>query len=318
VVYSETNPSSPSRPDQFQKISWLPGFWWKSDTSSDEITGHIAVYQLALDLLCETAEEKTIARDLLVNMVRYIVQNDFQLIDWTGKPTTWGHWNPEYLNKKFASWYDIRGLNSLQILSWIVAADRVTDVIDDHELFGRAFVNLTENYLYHMNLVNAKIVEPNDVNFSDDELTFLAYFTFDYSRNSTQLASMLYPYVDSSIRRTWATVKSYKNPFYAACTQFHDASLTSDLYFESLRNWPMDGVGWPVDNSGRFDLRFVDKFDEENDWDTVTLMSNDEILCQRYNCDPYRTGAQGNGLSESDAGGPILAYWMIKWLEMQK
>ena len=44
----------------------------------------------------------------------YIVTNDYYLIDVDGEPTTWGKWNPTYLNGQ-RTWSDVRGLNSLQV-----------------------------------------------------------------------------------------------------------------------------------------------------------------------------------------------------------
>jgi hypothetical protein len=53
------------------------------------------------------------------------LKNNFLLIDITGKPTTWGRWSPEYVNDD-PLWYDEQGLNSLQILSWLLSAYRIT------------------------------------------------------------------------------------------------------------------------------------------------------------------------------------------------
>lgn len=60
----------------------------QGDTSSDEVTGHMAVYPLVYHLLAETPAEKQRAYRLIDDTVRYIVQNNYQLIDVTGKPTT--------------------------------------------------------------------------------------------------------------------------------------------------------------------------------------------------------------------------------------
>jgi hypothetical protein len=65
------------------------GYVWKADTSSDEVTGHLFVYPLVYDLIAETASEKQRAYDLINNITSYIVDNDFTLIDITGKRTHW-------------------------------------------------------------------------------------------------------------------------------------------------------------------------------------------------------------------------------------
>lgn len=55
----------------------------------------------------------------------YIKQNKYYLIDVTGLPTRWGVWAPEQINLN-QSWADEHGLNSLQILTYLLSAYRVT------------------------------------------------------------------------------------------------------------------------------------------------------------------------------------------------
>ena len=93
----------------------MPGWQWKSDTSSDEICGHIYVYSILYDLVAETEDEKTFVLNLMTSLIDYIVENDYQLIDYTGKRTTWGFWDPYSLNQDRDN-FDERGLNSLQIV----------------------------------------------------------------------------------------------------------------------------------------------------------------------------------------------------------
>ena len=47
-----------------------------------------------------------------------------QVTDVDGSPTRWGRWDPPSLNGDPA-WSDERGLNSLQILSYIIASHRL-------------------------------------------------------------------------------------------------------------------------------------------------------------------------------------------------
>lgn len=55
----------------------------------------------------------------------YIKRNKYYLIDVTGRPTRWGVWAPEQINFN-QSWADEHGLNSLQILTYLLSAYRVT------------------------------------------------------------------------------------------------------------------------------------------------------------------------------------------------
>lgn len=89
-------------------------------------------------------------------------KDNFTLIDWDGRPTTWGKWSPAWLNDD-PDWYDNRGVNSVEILAWIAAADVVTN--GTNPLFRNAFQYLTAEHGYLVNLINAKITEPDGLRF---------------------------------------------------------------------------------------------------------------------------------------------------------
>ena len=55
----------------------------------------------------------------------HIVSNGYKLIDVTGQPTRWGVWSPDQLNLN-QSWADEHGLNSLQMLTFLLSAFHVT------------------------------------------------------------------------------------------------------------------------------------------------------------------------------------------------
>ena len=79
--------------------------------------------------------------------------------------------------------YDVRGLNSLQILSWIASGVRMCPDIAPE--LTRAHDYLVLQHGYDANVLNAKITDPNDRNDSDDELTFLPYYTWAWALNFT-------------------------------------------------------------------------------------------------------------------------------------
>lgn len=58
-----------------------------------------------------------------------MIEGGYQMIDWDGKRTKWGFWDPWNLN------YDVengenRGLNSLQLLSFLGAAEVLSKKYD--------------------------------------------------------------------------------------------------------------------------------------------------------------------------------------------
>ena len=54
-------------------------------------------------------------------LATHIVSHGYRLIDVTGQPTTWGHWEPALINGD-RKWSDERGLNALQLLGLLAAA----------------------------------------------------------------------------------------------------------------------------------------------------------------------------------------------------
>jgi hypothetical protein len=289
-----------------------PGWMWWGDTSSDEIVGHMFAYPLVYDLLAETAEEKERVRQVISTLMNTIVDNGYALIGASGKPTLWGRWAPEYLNDDM-KYYDGRGVNSLQILSWLSAAH----VITGEDKFLQAWQNLTDAHTnqYLQNVVNFKITIPSDDNFSDDELSWLPIMTWaraikqDSRWSSEELAIGVY--------REFQVVAMEKpsqwNYIYAATLddpQQLPASAQADALWD-LRGWSPSLVDWPIDNHGREDITFnpnTGRFGRVNS-NSIQLLPRDERVNQRWNDDPFNL-AGGSGMSELDPSPWLLPYWM--------
>ena len=77
-------------------VQGLENYLWKGDASSDEVCGHMMAYPLIQSLVAPAMPpaNATVARDSLLDLARYITSNGYRLIDITGAPTTWGHWEP--------------------------------------------------------------------------------------------------------------------------------------------------------------------------------------------------------------------------------
>jgi hypothetical protein len=124
------------------------------------------------DLVAQNEEERQRVRDLVCLQLHYIISNGYTLIDADGRVTTWGRWDPVTLNMN-RYFYDGRGLNALQILSWISSGARMCPDMASELQAAHDF--LVEQHGYDSNVLNAKITDPHDRNDSDDELTFLPY-----------------------------------------------------------------------------------------------------------------------------------------------
>ena len=112
-----------------------------------QVVGHMFAYPIVHDLVAKSAEEKVQPKELVDNIIGethtldiftcthththahthtgYIHNNSYYLIDVTNQSTTWGVWNPQPLNFN-QSWCDEHGLNSLQIVTFLLSAYRLT------------------------------------------------------------------------------------------------------------------------------------------------------------------------------------------------
>ncbi len=206
------------------------GWMWKGDTSSDEVTGHMFGLPIAARHLYPPGPQKDALVSLITTIMSYIVNNGYTLVDVTGLPTTWGHWDPPTLNGN-RLFSDGRGLNSLQILAFMQAVVIQSSDQAAQALMARAYADLTStNNEYNLNMLNLKIESPIDDNFSDDELTFLPYYTFltncgdetrffDYRKClATRVLIFLSrrAAVIQSLSRTWGFVRYLKSDLWNA------------------------------------------------------------------------------------------------------
>lgn len=270
--------------------------------------------------VAQTEEEKKLAATLLTNTMHYIVKNNFYLLGSTGKPTTWGIWNPTYVNDK-PDWFDQRGLNSLQILAWLAAAEELAPTVGaDPSFYANAIELLTKTHQYDFNIINAKIPIPDDDNYSDDELQHLPAYTYIVSKNK-RLDNTFYLGCD----RTFNIVKDVHSPLwnfiYGASLQSRPASPFSPKLpevdalngFITLQQWPMSWVDWPIDNTQRLDIVVSQYRNRRDRRDIVNLLPYDEIAFYRWNADPFEYHQGGNGLNLAEPTAFLLPYWLGRY-----
>ncbi|CUG82690.1 Hypothetical protein, putative, partial [Bodo saltans] len=313
-------------PSSYNPSPSLPGFCWNGGTSSDEIVGHLHGYNLFYHLVASTPEEKARVVATITNILGGIVKNNFTLIGAHGDPTHWGHWGPQDLNND-PFWYDERGVNSAQILIYLVTAYGITE----NEMFADAFWYLVDEAHYDENIIDLKITQPSDINFSDDELTFLPYLSFLFGEkfaNGTinPLYQRLAPQMWKSIQRTHSIVAREKpslyNAVYAAAAMqlagyaptestIERAVTDSQWFFQTYTVWQVD---WPINNAVRIDAVFPHNDvgrggPGDGTTHTLTLFPYDEQTMLRWNSNPFRT-QQGTGFNELDPSPFLYPFWV--------
>jgi hypothetical protein len=279
------------------------GEWlWKADTSSDEIDGHIFAYGIYYDLLADENEKEKIA-DVVGRIMAHIVDNDFLLIDLDGEPTRWGVWSPRYLN---GPWKAQQGLNSLEILAYLKAAYHITG----DSKFQDAYMYLIQEHHYALNIIDQKIMSPGDVNHSDDELAFLAYYTLITYEDDPDLRSLYL----LSLERSW----QYDRPEHCPLWNFIYGALTGnhcdvEESVLTLEQTPMDLITWTMRNSHRADVTLDTGDDRFERTQSVVALPADERPVMKWNGNPYQLDGGNGGQSEDDGAFYLIAYWLGRY-----
>jgi hypothetical protein len=227
---------------------WYPtkdGKWyWKGDTSSDEVTSHFYAVALFYDLAAE-GKEKEMAREHLRRIASYILDNGWVLKDLDGKPTRWGQWNPEYLLHPYG--FVDRGLNGLEALTFMETAWHVTG----DEKFIKGLKQLIA-WGYDQNTIRQKnVFPPENIAPWDDDLAFESYNTILRYTTDPALRSVLL----RSLERTWEVKRMDHTPWF----NFSYGALTgndceSEKAVKYMRDFKLDCIEYNFNNSDRDDL----------------------------------------------------------------
>ncbi|MBX2926025.1 MAG: hypothetical protein KF746_27770 [Chitinophagaceae bacterium] len=281
------------------------GKWqWLDDTSSDEITGHLFTLSLFYELVADTLQKQRV-QQLIDRIVSHIVDNNFHLIDLDGKPTRWGIWHPDSLNHS-PNWMYERGLNSLQILSFLKTALHYTG----NAKYEKAYRALVDQHGYARNAVQAKISGPFETSHSDDILNFFPYYgLLTYSGNVPEKSLFI-----KSLERSWKIVQNDRMPVWntiASVLLGKNCGLETAL--EELQQYPLDLIDWTMENSHRWDIQVDPLVDRGRKPQSLHPLPTPESGISRWNTNPKRLDVGRNGTTEETGTHFLFAYWMGRY-----
>ena len=292
-----------------------PNWTWKATTSSDEIVGHIFVYSIFIEVVPDK-EWRDQAITLIDDIMAHIVRNDWYLIDYDGKPTLWGKWNPDYVNK-FPKQVGDRRLNSVEIIGFLQTAYHFTG----KEIYKDKAFELFEKHGYLDNIMipisKIGMVPGIDLttewNHSDDELAFLSYWNlYKYAFNDE-----LREKYRQTIKGHWEIERPEKNPLWNliyAMTGAAEFDLDQTVW--SLKEFPLDMIGWSVQNSHRKDIELLEpNFRNQT---TREVLPPDERPMSKYNGNGFRLDGGSGGNREYSGDIYLLPYWLGRYLNKIK
>lgn len=254
-------------------------YLWKCDTSSDELAGHYFFYGIYYDLVAETEEEKAPVREVVADITDHLIRNGFTLRDFDGEPTRWGNFSPEYFNSVWG--WDQRGLNSLEMLSFLNVASHITG----DPKYDEVAAKLRDEHDYHINAMHGKeFFPPENVVPWDNNLCLMSMLGLINYEKDPELLIMY----RMSLENSWLHISKQKNAFwdalYAAMAG-HFKKLAGEGFFSSgtvfpeagsftnkvvnelaeypdlgghikemLEQLPLDLIGYEMDNTHRLDI----------------------------------------------------------------
>ncbi len=321
--------------DPNKRYQWRPTpdgkLYWKSDTSSDEIDGHFfalfAYYEhIARHDPAESALIQKQARDIM----GYIVDNGYYLIDWDGEPTTWGKWAPEVLNDDPRR-YGENGLGALEILSFL----KTTYHITGEERFKKEFDKLICEHGYLGNVLLEKKLFPDENNHSDDQLATVAYYPWLQMEGDPKVRLAL---ALAARRHYWVVEKDYSSFFDFTFGTIVPKYIDFAGSVQALCDVPTDRRMWGMINSHRADVIINPRRNRHNELILTHVLPPDERNWTKWNIDPYVPDGGGNiiqrvagtplsphnvrgfggsregdGRNEDDGASWLLAYWMGRY-----
>ena len=308
------------------------GTWyWKSDTSSDELDGHFFFYGLYYDLVAQGDAERAEVRETVLAIVDHLVDHGGALVDHDGKPTRWAVFGPDQLNDD-REWWEERGLNSLSYLTYLRIAEHVSDSgsAEDarrRQRYADTARALLDDHAYGANLRNPKVQSgPGTGNQSDDEMAFMNYYHLLKYERDEELRSA----VAHSLRQYWKLLQPERNPLFdfihAAAidgASYRDAfddetysrgDFPLDDAVESLVLYPLDRFDWALSNSHRLDVVLL-RAQEERRGARGHLLDGrvlpiDERFVNHWNHDPWRLDHGGQGRYLADGASFLLPYYL--------
>jgi len=315
---------------------------WKCDTSSDELAGHYFYYGIYYDLVAETKEEKDAVKEVVADVTDHLIRNGFKLVDYDGKPTRWGNFNPEYFNSIWG--WDQEGLNSMMMLSFLNVATHVTGDPKYEEVAEM----LRTKYNYHINSMHPKEFFPaeNAVPWDNNLCLMSLYGLLNYEKDPERI--IMYRI---ALENAWLHISKQKNAFWdglygaladsftkkvdegyfktdelfvenplfakEAIKQFYKSSLDTKYMVETLQRIPLDLIGYEMDNTHRLDVMNdpTPGQKEGMGWgmDEYALPI-DERGHVRLDRDAFVLhDSEGNGYSEHEGTFYLLPYYLARY-----
>ncbi len=291
---------------------------YKADTSSDEITLHYMQMLVAHEHLgCDDPELDEIIKSSVAGLMNHIIENGYELHDYSGEPTSWAKWSTRYFDTDFG-WVD-GALNSAQILFYLLATMKITGEEGkwreeyNHLINDLGYDDMTEEHfdrLYQASIsMNFDFVE--DIMYGDHMLAVTAFWGLCTLEKDEAL---LRKYRNGF--KAWRTSlerehnPGYDLPFAVACPD-------EEIDIERLASWfyrtNKSRLAAGVSLHGRHDVPV--KTLRTGAKEISALLTPDETYISKYDRNPYdyRNEDSGGVMCVESCYVYTFAYWFGRY-----
>ncbi|RJO71299.1 MAG: hypothetical protein C4523_04630 [Myxococcales bacterium] len=284
-----------------------PDFWVKGDTSNDEVIAHVFMMGHAYDLCADETQQARI-RDHIDGIVGGVIDHDWQLLDIDGEVTTYGQWDPFYVNEGFAGMLGDGGTRSVEIMAMLTLAHYLTG--DERYMEAKRY--LMEEHHYDVNAINEADYPGRKGSGDGDEMGMEGWF------------SLLRYESDPLLRERWMEgwSKSWEHLSLQQAAWWDMVNAVVGGPEPDMANsarWlklaPVDMIRWDQHNSQRLDLVEAPAY-YENDGGMRSdgrIIPYDERRCDRWNTDQFRVDGGMGAIIEMDGADVLAPYWMGRY-----
>ena len=266
---------------------------YKTDTSADELVGHMFIFKLINDIIApEDPEIKAILVEAVDSLAQHLSDNSYMLCDGTGQPTSWGNfgrtvycagtsvaqsplhalvllnifktaayitgyqkWEDEYRMAALDPAYEYAEVVS-QYKERMFAAIELTFANETIPLLGSVI-----DKLKNTNLMESlyRLV----INYSDEEMAMLGFYTIFGMETDEELLEIF----RSAIDDWWVSIKYSQNPlwYYVYQLAYPNKTVTDaygndivELAAWSLSRHPANTMMYCASNKNRDDIAELD------------------------------------------------------------
>jgi hypothetical protein len=295
-------------PDDGDWFTSPDGEWWvKRDTSNDEVIAHVFMMGHAYDLCADASQQARIAAHI-GGIVGGIMDHGWQLLDpVTGVVTTYGQFDPAYVNEGFEGPYGDGGVRAVEILAGLTLAHYLTG--EQRFLDGKQ--ELMDLHGYADDAVNEATYLARPKSSDNDEMATEAWFSLlRYERDPVLRARWI---------EGWRTTYGPMKPHQGAWWDLVNAVVGGDAPDASyalrwLRLAPVDMIRWNQHNTQRLDLvPSPPPHDDGSIRADGYIIPYDERRCDRWNTDQFRDDGGMNATIEMDGADVLAPYWMGRY-----